>query len=157
MRTAEFGVVIVMVVVRAAPHAARAQDQDAKQPHHPLGQPGLRQDGVVLLVMVNDEKSQNQQPGQKTACYPGSRMKVPKRPGQRRDQETTCGKQMSPTPRRRIEGIGFGCQYELFSSSHHKLIFVETRMGQLHDPWSFVVLSQGAQTRCAHSVNSPKP
>ena len=38
MRTAELGIVIVMVVVRASPNAAGAEGEDSKDSHQCLGE-----------------------------------------------------------------------------------------------------------------------
>ena len=39
MRTTELGIMIVMVVVRASPNAARAERENSKNPHQTLRQP----------------------------------------------------------------------------------------------------------------------
>ena len=41
MRTAELGVVMVMVLVRASPDAARTEGEDAEDSHQDLGQTGM--------------------------------------------------------------------------------------------------------------------
>ena len=56
-----------MVVVGAFPNAAGAKDQDAKDPHQCRGQPGMRQYGLVLLVVIKDEEPEIKQPGQEAA------------------------------------------------------------------------------------------
>ncbi len=87
LRAPELGVVVVMVVVRAAPDAARAERQDADNPHENLRQPRLGQDRVVLLIVVNDEQPQNQKPGQHTASHASQRVEIPKRPRLRGQQQ----------------------------------------------------------------------
>ena len=48
MRTTQLRVVIVMVVVRAFPNTAGAQNQDSKDPHQLISQPRMRQYRLVL-------------------------------------------------------------------------------------------------------------
>ena len=79
MGTAELGIVIVMVVVGAAPNTARAEDEDAKNLHEPFGQPRARQDSLVLLIVVDDEEPKVQQPSEQTAGYPAREVKIPER------------------------------------------------------------------------------
>jgi len=67
MGTAELGIVIVMVVVRAPPNAAGAEGEDSKDSHQSLGEPGVGQDRLMLLVMINHEEPENEQSGEKTA------------------------------------------------------------------------------------------
>ena len=87
VRTAQFGIVIVMVVVGAAPDAARAQSQDAHHPHQDFREPRMRQDGVVLLIVKNHEQPQDQQAAQNAADPPPRRMKVPMGAGQREQEQ----------------------------------------------------------------------
>jgi len=67
MRAAQLRIVGVMMVVRAAPDARRAQDENPKNPHEALGQPGMRQDCPMLLIVINDKQAQIQQPGEQAA------------------------------------------------------------------------------------------
>ena len=80
MRTAELGVVIVMVVVGASPNAAGAEGEDSKDSHQNFGEAGVGQDRVVLLIMINHEKSQNQQSGEKAADDPDDERKFEQSP-----------------------------------------------------------------------------
>jgi hypothetical protein len=67
MGAPELGVVIVMVVVRASPNTARAQNQDSKEPHQAFCQPGMWEDCLMLLIVINHKKPQIKQPGKQTA------------------------------------------------------------------------------------------
>lgn len=80
MRTSELGVVLMMVVVRAPPNAARAEGQDSKDSHEALGQAGMGQYRVMLLIMINHKKPEDKQPGEKTADHLAGKMKVPESP-----------------------------------------------------------------------------
>lgn len=80
MGTTKLGIVVMMVVVGASPNTAWAQHQDPKDPHQPIGQLGMRQDGLVLLIVVDDEKAQIQQPGKETTDKPASQVETPKTP-----------------------------------------------------------------------------
>jgi hypothetical protein len=57
VRTSELGIVIVMMIVRTPPNASGAQSKDAEDPHENVGQARIRQDRLVLLVVINDEQS----------------------------------------------------------------------------------------------------
>jgi hypothetical protein len=63
---AELGIVLVMVIVGTAPDAAGTQREDAKYPHIILRDARFGKDGMVLLVMVNHKKTQNEKPGKYT-------------------------------------------------------------------------------------------
>ena len=57
----------MMMVMRAAPHTARAQNQDTEDGHEPRGEPGVRENRAVLLVVVNDEQAQEEKAGEQAA------------------------------------------------------------------------------------------
>ena len=78
MGTTKFGIVVMMVVVGASPNTAWAQDQDPKNPHQPFGQLGMRQNSLVLVIVVDDKKAKIQQPGQETTDQPASQVEIPK-------------------------------------------------------------------------------
>ena len=80
MRTTELGIMIMMVVVRASPNRAGAQDQNSKDPHQPFGQPRTGQYRLVLLIVINYEKPQIKQPGEETAHDSASEMDIPESP-----------------------------------------------------------------------------
>ena len=80
MRAAQLGIVIVMVVVGASPNTAGAEREDAKDSHQTLRETGARQDRMVLLIMINHKKTQNQQSGEKTADDPDDERKIEERP-----------------------------------------------------------------------------
>src|ERR1051325_3159628 len=82
MRPPQLGIVIVMVVMRTFPNTARAEDQDAKDAHQYFGQARMRQDGLVLLIVVDDEKTKMQQSGEETAHNPAGEVEIPDGPRQ---------------------------------------------------------------------------
>ena len=100
MRTAQLRVVIVMVVVRASPNRAGAEDQDSKDPHQHLGQPRMRQYRLMLLIVVDHEKPQIKKPGKETARDVARQMEIPESPRHRHRQKRRGGKNIPPTPRR---------------------------------------------------------
>ena len=118
MRAPELGVVGVMMVVRALPDAAGAEDQNPKDFHQARGEAGMGQDRLMLLIVINHKQPENEQPGEKTADHLADPMKIPKRPLQGNRQEKRRGKNIPPTPSRGIRRVGLGCQYEFFSCSH---------------------------------------
>jgi hypothetical protein len=77
MRTAELGVVIVMVVVRTPPNAAGAEGEDSKNSHQRLGEAGVGQDRLMLLIVINHEEPENKQSGEKTADDLDGKMGAP--------------------------------------------------------------------------------
>ena len=118
MRTAQLRVVSVMMVVRASPNRTGAQDQNAKDPHQHFGQPRIRQYCLMLLIVINHEKPQVKKPRKNTAHDASRQMEVPESSGHRARKKCRGGKNIPPTPRRGIDCVGFGRQYDLFSGSH---------------------------------------
>ena len=50
-----------------APNTAGTQNQNAKHRHERVGQARMRQDGPMLLIVINDEQPQKQETGEQTA------------------------------------------------------------------------------------------
>jgi hypothetical protein len=117
MRTAELGVVIVMVVVGASPNAAGAEGEDSKDPHQTLGQAGVGQYRQVLLVVINHKKPEHKQSGEKTADDPAGQMEIPDSPRQGGRQKKSSRKNAPPTPGSGIHRVGFGCRNQIFAGS----------------------------------------
>ena len=67
MRTAELGIVIMMMVVRTSPDAAGTEGEDSKDSHQCLGEAGVGQDRLMLLIVINHEEPEEKQSGEKTA------------------------------------------------------------------------------------------
>ena len=86
MRSAQSGIVIVMIIVGTAPNAAGAERVNSKSSHQELCQPRFTKDSVVLLVMVDDKKAENQQSGDDAANNPRHERKAGKRRGEREEQ-----------------------------------------------------------------------
>ena len=127
MGTAELGVVIMMVVVRASPNAAGAEGQDAKDPHQDLGQSGMGQYRLMLLIVVNHKKPEYEQPGENTAHNLADKIEVPESARKANRQQKRSRENAPPTPRRRIRRIRFGGQYEFFSGSHVRFNYPNVR------------------------------
>src|ERR1017187_370160 len=118
MGTTELRVVIVVMVVGAFPNTAGAQDQDSKHPHQSLSQPGMRQYGLMLLIVINYEEPEIEKPGEQTAHYLAGQMEVPQSPRQGRRQKGRGGKDVPPAPSRGIDRVKLGRQYKFFPGSH---------------------------------------
>ena len=125
MGTAELGVVIVMMVVGASPDAAGAEREDAEDSHQTLGQAGVGQDRLVLLIMINHKKPQNQQSGEKTANDPDGQREVQERARKGCRQKKRRGENTPPTPDGGIHRVGLGCQYKIFSGSQDNVHFFQ--------------------------------
>lgn len=123
MGTPELGIVSVMVVVRALPDAGGAENQDSKDFHQAPGQAGTGQDRLMLLIVINHEHSEDEQTSENTAHHLGSPMEIPKRPRKGNRQEKSRGKQIPPTPTRRISCVRLRCQYEFNSCSNMRSVF----------------------------------
>src|SRR5690348_11738695 len=124
-----------MVVVRGPPNAAGTEDQNSENPHQDVGEVGMRQNRLVLLIMGKDKKTQIEESGQKTAEYLARGREVPESSHEGDRQKQRGGQKIRPTPRWRISREKFCGQYDLFSRSHAGSPFPRS-----HNPFS-----------CAHS------
>ena len=120
MRAAEFGIVLVMVVVRFAPDAAGAERQDAEDAHETLGQPGFGQDRVMLLVVVNHKQPEHEQPAQQAAGDASGQREMRAAQARQGSDETArqqkgCGQDAPPAFYRVVGGEGLGRQNKFFS------------------------------------------
>lgn len=95
----------VVMIVRTSPDAARAEKNDANDPHQPSGDTRVGQDGVMLLVVINDEKPQHQQAAQNAANEFPDEMEVPMGACHRSREKGHGRKNMPPTFDGRIMGI----------------------------------------------------
>jgi hypothetical protein len=102
----------------AFPNTARAENQDSKNPHQTLGQPGMRQYRLMLLIVINDKKAKVKQPRQNAAGYLAGELEVPESARESARQKERGAEQMGPTPDRRINRVRFGRQYDLLPRSH---------------------------------------
>jgi hypothetical protein len=66
-----------MVVVRSLPNTGGTEDQNSENPHQELGETGMRQNRLVLLIMINDKKAEVKESGEKTAQYLARGVEVP--------------------------------------------------------------------------------
>ena len=117
MRTAELGVVIVVVVVRASPNGAWAEGDNSKNPHQTLGQAGMGQYRFMLLIVVNHEKAEHKESAEKAADELAGKVEVGESSRKGRRQEKRGRKNAPPTPHGGIQRVRFGCQYQLFARS----------------------------------------
>jgi hypothetical protein len=97
-----------MMIVRAAPHTARAEDQNTEHGHEPFGEPGVRQNRAVLLVVVDDEQAQEEEARQKTANDFAGKINVPNRSSHGQGEQERGGGNVHPAFRREINRVRFG-------------------------------------------------
>jgi hypothetical protein len=98
----------VMMIMRALPDAVRTQCEDSENAHENLCEPGLWQNGMMLLVMVNDKKSQQQEPRENAANNFGRQIKIPKSSRNRGQPQKRSGKNAEPARQLIIHGIRSG-------------------------------------------------
>lgn len=87
----------------------------------------MRQNRLMLLIVINHEEPQHQQPGENTADNPATQIKVPKSPGDSSRQEKRCRKNVPPASRREIPRKRSCCQYKFFPGSHASLNYRQSR------------------------------
>jgi hypothetical protein len=109
---AQFGIMVVVMVVRTAPHAARAQRENAKDAHQTFGELRTRQNRVVLLVVIDDEEPHEDQSGEHAATKPRGEGQTGERSGECDDQQSERGENRPPTLDRIVFGEGLGRQDE---------------------------------------------
>ncbi len=118
MRSTKTGVVIMMVIMRTAPNAAGTECEESKDLHQHFGRSRTRQDRMVLLVVINDKKTQEQQPGEYAARNLTGEVVIPERSCDRADYHASRREYAPPTPCRRIHRIGPRCEYQFFTGHH---------------------------------------
>lgn len=96
VRTAQLGIVIMVMVMGTAPDAAGTHRVNTKHAHQHFRHARTRKDRVMLLIMVNDKKAQNEEPAQDTAREFGRRMDIPKGASERQGEEDSSGKDVPP-------------------------------------------------------------
>ena len=117
VRAAQFGVVVVMMVMRTAPNAAGAEKQNSDDTHQTFRHPRFRQDRVVLLIVIDHEQSQHQQPGEHAARDLRDPMDIPNRSCHSYEKERERREHMPPTPTRYIVSKGFGRENQFCAGS----------------------------------------
>jgi hypothetical protein len=110
MGAAEFGIVIVMMVVRAAPDTAGTQDENSEDPHENSDQPGMRQNGPVLLIVVDDEEPEIKESGQNAARDFCRDVSVPDHARKGGCQQDGGGNNVPPAFGREIRGVRPCCK-----------------------------------------------
>src|SRR5882724_4255176 len=88
---------LVVMIVRTAPDAARAQGEDTEHPRERRGDTRARQNRVMLLIVVNDEEPQEQQAAQDAANGFSGEVEVPVSARQRRQKQQRRRRNMPPT------------------------------------------------------------
>ena len=79
----------------------------------------------MLLVMVDDKKAENQQPGDNAANNPRHERKAGKRRGERQEQKERSGENAPPASQRGITGEGFRGGNKFRASSQLQLCFIK--------------------------------
>jgi len=79
---------------------------------------------MVLLLMVDDKKAENQQPGGNAAKDSRHKRKDGKGRGERQEEKDRSGKYVPPAPRGVIAGVRFRGGNEFRSSSQLHVCFV---------------------------------
>src|ERR1700722_19807205 len=101
---------LVMVIGRTPPDAARTQGQNPEAAREKFRQPRFRQDGMMLLVVVNDKKPQQKQSCENAANNFHRRIEIQKRSCNRQQQQPRRGKNTPPASRRIVRRIRPGRQ-----------------------------------------------
>jgi hypothetical protein len=117
VRAAEFRIVIVMMVVGASPDAAGGEGEDAEDSHQTFGETGVREDRLMLLVVINHEKTEHQQSGEETTENPDGEREIQERSREGGCQKKRRGQNAPPTPGGGIHRERFGGQDKIFSGS----------------------------------------
>lgn len=123
MRSAQSRIVIVMIIVGTAPDATGAERVNPESPHQELCQARFAENSMVLLVMVDDKKAENQQSGGNAANDSRHERKDAKRRGERHQEKERSGKHAPPTPQGGVAGVRFHRGNEFRSSSQLQLYF----------------------------------
>src|ERR1041385_2490492 len=117
MGSPEFRIVVVMIIVRTPPDADRAEAEDSENPHDYFRERGMRQDRVVLLVVIEDEQTQKKQARENAANDPARDRNRGERPGNSGGEEASRRENMPPTRRREIGRERFRRQDKCFPCS----------------------------------------
>jgi hypothetical protein len=109
---AQFAIVAVVIIVRTAPNRAGANQNG--------GQARPRQDGAMLLVMVDDKKPEDQQAGQSAANDAQGHGPNGKSSGDGCREEKCCGKNAPPAFPGIIPCIRFGTSVKSLGLAHER-------------------------------------
>jgi hypothetical protein len=130
LRTSELGVVVVMVIMGAFPNGRRAESKYSKDSHDDTRQTRFGQYRLMLLVVVNHEKPENQQPSENTANNLAREPEIPESPRDESYQQKSSGKDIPPTPGWVLHRIRFSSQYKVLPCSQCGLQFYTLREGE---------------------------
>src|SRR5436309_1727290 len=100
MRTFELRIMIVVMIVGAAPDAAGAERVHSENLHEDFSHARLRQNGMMLLIVVDHEQPQDQQAFENAAGNPCDHRKSGKSSDERGCKENACGHDVPPTSAR---------------------------------------------------------
>ena len=112
---------LVMMPMGTAPYAGGAEHEDADQSHQMLRSTRVWQYGVVLLIVVDDEKPQNQQSAQDAAGDLSGYAEVPKRTCKGEEQEGDGREDVPPAFECGVLRIPFGGE-DQFGAGFYLLI-----------------------------------
>jgi len=78
---------VMMVIVRFAPHTGRAERKNPEDAHQKVRHSRPGQDRLMLLIVINHEEPQNQESREGRADNPSWKIEIPKRPKNRNGQK----------------------------------------------------------------------
>src|SRR5262249_19229140 len=112
----DLGVVAVVVVVGAVPDARRVERQQAEYRHDGIGQPRPAEDGAVLVIVIDNEQANNDEPGNDAEREPEEPMDGQERCRQQTGQGRQGGPQVVPAedpdlPGERLGGFDQVCLF----------------------------------------------
>lgn len=108
----------MVMIVRTPPDTARAQREDTKDFHDHPRHAGSRQNGLVLLIVINDEEPQEQQSAQNAANDLKRGIAGPKSPSRCNREEKRCGKDAPPTFESEVFCVRPGGEDQCLAGSH---------------------------------------
>ena len=111
----------MMVIMGAFPNARRAECKYSKDSHDDTRQTRFGQYRLMLLVVVNHEKPENQQPSENTANNLAREPEIAEGPRDGSHQQKSSGKDIPPTPGWVLHRIRSSGQYKFFTCSQCSL------------------------------------
>ena len=75
IRAEQLGIMFMMMIVGTLPDTGGGQHINAEARHDQVGQPRPVQDGMMLMIMIDNEHAHNQQAGKYTAAELQAKMR----------------------------------------------------------------------------------
>jgi len=115
----DLGIVLVMMIVRTPPDAAGTERIDAKTAHENLHDPRLGQNGVMLLVVIDDEQAKEKQSCENAEGQLGDKVGDKNCRCEGQNEKRGRGKNMPPTGHGTVHGVRLGRQDKVFARSYY--------------------------------------